>query len=439
MTSAATRAHRGEELELEIDSLAQGGRGVARADGYVVFVSGALPGDRVRARLTKARATTPRDGGRALAAQRGSDRRALRARGRALSGGPLAGHRLRQPTRHKRDQVDEALRRLGRLDGFELEPIEPAVSRMALPNKLEYSFGERPGELLLGFHRRGSWAEIVDLDDCLLASEANNAARNAVREWGHSHGLTAHDSRAQVGALRNLVVREGRRTGQIQTRLVTSPEEIRGLRSICTRSSRDHRRHRRPNRGARRRAPGRGARRAPAAALPQRVSPDEHRDGRAPLRDRGRAAGLGGRERVFDLYCGIGTIGLSLAGEAAEVWGLEAVPEAVADAEHNAAATESRTRASSAPTPASESPRCSRRRASRTWSSSIRRDPGSRRRSSAGCSNARRSGLSTSRATRRRSRQHGPDRRGGIYPAAREAGRHVPADAAHRVRRGPER
>src|SRR5438874_9753222 len=51
----SARPKRGEELELEVDSLAHGGRGVARANGYVVFVSGALPGDRVRARLTKAK------------------------------------------------------------------------------------------------------------------------------------------------------------------------------------------------------------------------------------------------------------------------------------------------------------------------------------------------------------------------------------------------
>jgi 23S rRNA (uracil1939-C5)-methyltransferase len=49
------------------------------------------------------------------------------------------------------------------------------------------------------------------------------------------------------------------------------------------------------------------------------------------------AAGLSGRERVFDLYCGIGTLGLTLARDAAEIWGIEAIPEAIADAEHNAA------------------------------------------------------------------------------------------------------
>ena len=62
---AEARPSRGEELELDVDTLAYGGRGVARSNGYVVFVSGALPGDRVRARLTKAK----RDYAEALAVE----------------------------------------------------------------------------------------------------------------------------------------------------------------------------------------------------------------------------------------------------------------------------------------------------------------------------------------------------------------------------------
>src|SRR5699024_2048276 len=55
MEAAETKPRSGQELELQVDSLAQGGRGIARANGYVVFVAGALPGDRVRVRLTKAK------------------------------------------------------------------------------------------------------------------------------------------------------------------------------------------------------------------------------------------------------------------------------------------------------------------------------------------------------------------------------------------------
>ena len=83
--------------------------------------------------------------------------------------------------------MDEALRRIGGLDGFDLEPIEPAVEPWRYRNKLEYSFGERDdGTTLLGFHRRGSWEEVVDVDDCHLASDASNAARNAVRAWARA-------------------------------------------------------------------------------------------------------------------------------------------------------------------------------------------------------------------------------------------------------------
>ena len=101
--------------------------------------------------------------------------------------------------------MDDALRRLGGLDGFELDPIEPALERWRYRNKLEYSFGERDGELVLGFHARGRWDEIVDAQDCLLASEANNARRNEVRDWAQASGVPAYDRRSQAGVLRNLV------------------------------------------------------------------------------------------------------------------------------------------------------------------------------------------------------------------------------------------
>ena len=200
MNATGTRPRQGEELELEIDSLAQGGRGVARADGYVVFVSGALPGDRVRARLTKREAATTPRAPRSSSCGPSSERIAERCvhEGEPVPRRPVAGDGLRAPARREaRARSTRPCGASGRLDGFELEPIEPAVAEWRYRNKLEYCFGERPGELVLGFHERGSWAEIVDVDDCLLASEANNAARNAVRDWGHRQGLDAYDSRAR--------------------------------------------------------------------------------------------------------------------------------------------------------------------------------------------------------------------------------------------------
>src|SRR5205823_1940915 len=83
----------------------------------------------------------------------------------------------------KQAQVGDALRRLGRLEGFELEPILPAVEPWRYRNKLEYSFGEdADGRLVCGFHAPGRWEEIVEVTDCLLASEPANAARERIVE-----------------------------------------------------------------------------------------------------------------------------------------------------------------------------------------------------------------------------------------------------------------
>ena len=115
----------------------------------------------------------------------------------------------------KAEQVDDALRRIGRLDGYALEPIVPAVEQWRYRNKLEYSFGTADdGTLVCGFHAPGSWERIVPIDDCLLASARGNAARRAALDWCRAQGLRAYDRRAQDGLLRNLVVREGRRTGE---------------------------------------------------------------------------------------------------------------------------------------------------------------------------------------------------------------------------------
>ncbi len=217
--SRTPRPARGTELELVIDSLAFGGAGVARLEGYVVFVSDAMPGDRVRAVVGKSK--------RAYAEARaveilepGPERIAPVA---DHPGAPWQVLPYARQLEVKQAQVDDALRRIGRLDGFTLEPIVPAVQQWRYRNKLEYSFGtDADGRLVCGFHAPGRWDQIVEITDCLLASEPANAAREEVVAWCRAQGLNAYDRRTGEGFLRNLVVREGRRTGQLQVRLVTA-------------------------------------------------------------------------------------------------------------------------------------------------------------------------------------------------------------------------
>jgi 23S rRNA (uracil1939-C5)-methyltransferase len=337
-STSTPRPARGESLLLEIDSLAYGGKGIARRNGYVVFVAGALPGDRVRAEVTRAK--------RGYAEARtveivepSADRVPERCDhgGEPCPGAPWQALPYEEQLRHKQQQVDDALSRLGGLSGYELEPIEPAAEQWRYRNKLEYSFGERDDELVLGYHARGRWDEVVDAKDCLLASEENNRARNEVRAWARAQGLPAYDRRAGTGTLRNLVVREGRRTGELQTRLVTSSDEIPrppvDLHTIVegTGSGSDG-----PTG-----ALGREHLIEELCGLRFRISHSAFFQTNTEMAERLYAiatemAALDGRERLYDLFCGIGTLGLAMAGRAGEVWGIELVPEAVADAEENA-------------------------------------------------------------------------------------------------------
>jgi 23S rRNA (uracil1939-C5)-methyltransferase len=336
---AARRLRRGELLELEIDSLAFGGRGVARAEGFVVFVAGGLPGDKVRAEVTKGKKRFAE--ARTVELLHASADRLPDTcvhGGEPCPGAPLQGLPYERQLAYKEEQVAEALNRIGGLEGFELEEIVPAMEQWRYRNKLEYSFGESDdGELTLGFHARGRWDLTVDVDDCHLATEAGNEARNAVREWARGESLPAYDQRARRGVLRNLAVREGRRTGQVQTRLVTTkarfPRPPVDLHTIVEGDA--------------------GGTDGPTGVLGQErlreelcglqleMSHGAFFQTNTEMAERLYAvaaefAGLSGKERIFDLFCGIGTIGLTMARQAGEVWGLEIVPEAIADAKRNA-------------------------------------------------------------------------------------------------------
>jgi 23S rRNA (uracil1939-C5)-methyltransferase len=335
---AARGPRRGELLEVEVDSLAFGGRGVARAEGMVVFVAGALPGDRVRAEVTKAKKRFAE--ARAVELLRpGADRVAdvCVHGGEPCPGAPWQGLAYERQLAHKSEQVDDALRRIGGLDGFDLEEIVAAAEQWRYRNKLEYSFGEVDEEPALGFHARGRWDLIVDVDDCHLASEAGNAARNAVRDWARAESVPAYDAAARRGVLRNLIVREGRRTGQLQTRLVTSPARFpRPPVDLHTQIEGDSGGTDGPTGVL-----GEERLREELCGLRLEISHGAFFQTNTEMAERLYAvaaeyAGLSGRERLFDLYCGIGTIGLTMAARAGEVWGLEIVPEAIADAERNA-------------------------------------------------------------------------------------------------------
>jgi 23S rRNA (uracil1939-C5)-methyltransferase len=374
------RPQRGDELELTIDSLAFGGEGVARLGdgGYVVFVAGAIPGDRVRAVVHKRKRSYAH--ARTLEVLEPSPERIA----------PTADHPgvpwqvipYQRQLEIKRSQVDEALRRIGHLDGFELEEIVPALEQWRYRNKLEYSFGAGDADasdpvrrqLVCGFHAPAGGNRVTQIEDCLLASERGNQARRVALSWCQAQGLSAWerssrrepqtpagqgeraDRSERVGPaadgrarLRNLVVREGRRTGKLQIRIVTTDGELEvgelaaalsqelgdSLSGVLWTRSRSL---------AETTAGGETELVWGEAELPERlgdldllISSEAFFQTNTEMAEllygvAQEYAALEGWERVYDLYSGIGTIALTLAPRAGELWGIELIEQAVADA-----------------------------------------------------------------------------------------------------------
>jgi len=347
----AAPVKKGEELELRIDSLAYGGNGVGRVDGFVVFVRGGLPGDRVRARVTK----TKRGFAEAIA-ESVLDPSSERVEAPCRHFGVCGGCRFQdlayesQLTAKER-QVRDALVRIGRIPEPPLEAIVPAEAVYGYRNKLEYSFSAGEDGLELGFHRAGRWDEVVDIEECLLTTDLGNAVRLAVRQWAREEKLEPYDQATGLGYLRHLVVREGRNTGQALVLLVTAPGErfeTGYLVDVLRRFPEVRSVHWAINDTPAERTNlpslllwGEEAIEEQILGLRFRLRPGAFLQTNTGMAERLYSlardyAALTGTENVLDLYCGTGTIALALARDAAAMWGLEISEEAVACAIENA-------------------------------------------------------------------------------------------------------
>jgi 23S rRNA (uracil1939-C5)-methyltransferase len=343
----------GEEVELRVDSLAFGGNGVARLNGFVVFVRRGLPGDLVRARVTKVK----RGFAEALATEvlepSGERVEAPCAHYPACGGCRFQDLAYESQVAAKEAQVRDALVRLGGIAEPPLEPIVPAASQFFYRNKLEYSFTRTPEGPALGFHKAGRWDEVLEIEQCWLTTELGNGIRNAVRDWAREEGLEAYDQAEQTGYLRHLVVREGRNTGQALVQLVTAAGRkfdqdylVEVLRRFPEVRSIHWSVNEQPSEVTNLPTEllwGEDAIEEELLGLRFRLRPNSFLQTNTRMAERlyelaREYAGLTGGETVWDLYCGIGTLGLVLAPQALTVWGVEIVEEAVACAIENAEA-----------------------------------------------------------------------------------------------------
>lgn len=238
---------RGEELELQIEKFADQGKSLARLNGCVVFVSGAVPGDRVRARIVKSKKTFAE--AQVLDILEPSP---LRVEARCAYFGVCGGCKWQHveyaaQLEAKRQSVEDALVRVGGFSGVEVRPTIGSERTYFYRNKMEFSFSAAKWltteeiasgnsfdtSFALGLHVPGNFEKVLDTEECYLQSELSMRLVNAVRGFARAQGWSAYDTRRQEGYLRHLVIRHGERTGETMVNLITSSHKPKRMASLA--------------------------------------------------------------------------------------------------------------------------------------------------------------------------------------------------------------
>lgn len=229
------RPKKGAELELTVDRLAYGGRGVARHNGYVVFVPHTAPGDVVRAVLTERKSSFGE--ARVLEILRPAPERIEPRCNLAGTCGGCSWQHL--PIEIQREAkgaiVQESLRTIPGVADTIFEPVVPSPDTWRYRNKVEFTFARDrdSNQLVGGFHRPSDWRRILDVEQCHLAPEGMERILRAAITEGERQQLTAWDPRAHRGTLRQLVLRHSVAEDALIVLLLTGGREGLDFPAFC--------------------------------------------------------------------------------------------------------------------------------------------------------------------------------------------------------------
>ena len=338
-------------LTLEITGYTAEGMGVARWEGRVVFIPGTILGERWEVQLLKVKTNVA--WGRAVRLLAPSPERVeLDCPLAGRCGGCQYRHMTyEEELRAKRQRVQDALTRVGGVS-LELPQVLGAEPPLRYRNKVQFPVAQEKRGLAVGYYRARSH-DVLDVDDCLLQPETVTTLRRAFKGWMERYRVPAYDEGTCQGLIRHLYVRTNQAGEALccvvanGARLPHAPELVQALRQaapalaglVLNTNTKDTNVILGPSY---RTIWGRDFLEERLCGMTFRLSvPSFFQINRAQTeRLYAQAlefAGLTGRETVLDLYCGIGTISLALAQRAGQVIGAEIVPEAVQDAQANAA------------------------------------------------------------------------------------------------------
>lgn len=340
-----------DDIKLNIDSLTSEGSGIGRYDGFAVFVRGVVPGDEITAHIIKCSKNY------AIAIVKDIIKP---SKHRIESDCPVSdkcgGCSFRnvsydEELKYKRTRVNDALERIGKLD-IEVEEIIGADCTQNYRNKAQYPVSICDGELFAGFYAYKSH-RIICCDDCKLQPIEFKAGLDAFRIWAEKADITSYDENTGKGLLRHIYFRKGFATGDImacavinsgklpQSELLVSllKEKVAGLKSVVININREKSNV----------ILGKESKTLwgddyiSDELLGKKfvISPNSfyqvnHAQCEKLYSKARDYANLGGDEVLLDLYCGVGTIGLTMADSVKQLVGIEIIPQAIENAKINA-------------------------------------------------------------------------------------------------------
>jgi len=359
---------------LAVDAYAAGGKSIARLDGKVVFIEGAVPGDIVDVRLSKSKKDWAE--GKAIHfIQYSKDRVDPFCKHFGVCGGcKWQMLPYEKQLQYKQQEVADQMKRIGKIILPEMPPAIGSAATIAYRNKLEFTFSSKkyytqeeidsmpmhadgprglPSIPALGFHVPGSFDKVIDIEECHLQASLNNQIRNKVRDYALKHGISFYDIRQHTGLLRNLMIRLCT-TGDTMVNLVFGEfdhQVLEGTMEFIKNqfpqiTSLYYTINKKMNDSLHDQQPvlyhGNGYAIEQLGNFKFKVGPKSFFQTNTNQAEvlysvAKQFAELKGHETLYDLYCGTGSIGIFLSDQVEKVIGVEMIEEAINDAQDNAA------------------------------------------------------------------------------------------------------
>ena len=355
---------KGQEVELTIESLAYGGKGIARVKDFVIFVKNTIPGQKVRALVYRKR----KGFGEAFPIEILSESSHLvdAPCPHFLTCGGCKVQQLdyKEQIAQKKQQVENIFARQAGIQGFKVDKVIPSTNIFNYRNKMEFTFSnnrwvlpEEPDDVsrdfALGMHIPKRWDKILNIDECHLMPKIGTEILAKTQSLSKKLKLKPYDQKTHNGFLRYLIIRFGHNTEEILINLVTSYENLELLNPLVDGLLKSFPQIRTVvNNINCRKADvsfgedelhlhGKPSLEEKLGGLTFEISANSFFQTNSIMAEKLYQTALDGadlneKEIVFDLYCGTGSISLFIAQKAKEVHGFEVIVSAIEDATRNA-------------------------------------------------------------------------------------------------------